>query len=99
MDKQAIWTIVIQVIGSGAFTAIVNFILNRFAYKSQIAAGLKDILSIKIKELAKQYIQQGEVTQEDLQDLERLYDSYHALGGNGFLDNLMNAVRKLKIIA
>ena len=58
----------------------------------------RTILYDRIKHLGKSYITRGYVTLEELEDLKRMHDVYHdpdKLNGNGFLDDLMNAVRSL----
>lgn len=45
----------------------------------------------------RQCIARGEVTVEELQNLEMLYTSYHALGGNGTGTALYEKVKALQI--
>ena len=52
----------------------------------------------RIKHLGKAYIRQGEISPEDLKDLIDMHRCYHDdLGGNGFLDEVMEQVRHLPI--
>ncbi len=56
------------------------------------------ILYDRIKHLGKSYIDRGYITVEELEDLERMHSVYHdpdKLNGNGFLDDLMIAVKAL----
>ena len=58
----------------------------------------RTILHDRIKQLGKYYISRKYITVEELEDLERMHDVYHdedKLNGNGFLKNLMEAVRAL----
>lgn len=58
----------------------------------------RTILYDRIKHLGKSYIARGYVTLEELEDLGRMHEVYHdpdKLNGNGFLDDLMKAVRSL----
>lgn len=58
----------------------------------------RTILYDRIKHLGKSYIAQGYVILEDLEDLDRMHKVYHdpdKLNGNGFLDDLMKAVKSL----
>lgn len=58
------------------------------------------ILHDRIKYLGKAHIAKGEITAEDLEDIMNMHRCYHNdLGGNGFLDNLMEQVCKLRIVA
>ena len=54
---------------------------------------------LEIKHLGKSYIARGYVTLEELEDLTIMHSVYHdedKLNGNGFLDELMAAVRQLE---
>lgn len=52
----------------------------------------------RIKHLGKSYIKQEEISAEDLKDLIDMHKCYHDdLGGNGFLDEVMEQVRHLPI--
>lgn len=59
----------------------------------------RTILYDRIKHLGKSYIARGYVTLEELEDLTTMHSVYHdedKLNGNGFLDELMAAVRQLE---
>ena len=45
----------------------------------------------------KYYIQKGEITVDELDDLEKDYQTYKSLHGNGHMDMWMNRVRQLPI--
>jgi hypothetical protein len=54
----------------------------------------------RIKHLGKSYIARGYITVEELEDIDQMHAVYHdkdKLAGNGFLDNLMNAVHGLEV--
>lgn len=55
----------------------------------------RTLLYDRIKHLGKSYIARGYITVEELEDLKRMHQVYHdpdKLDGNGFLDDLMDAV-------
>ena len=57
----------------------------------------RTILYDRIKHLAKSYIKRGYITVEEYEDLKRMHEVYHdKLGGNGFLDAIMEEVDKLE---
>ena len=57
----------------------------------------RTILYDRIKHLAKSYIKRDWVSVEEYEDLKRMHKVYHdELGGNGFLDDIMNTVNKLE---
>lgn len=97
--------IIIAIIGSGALTALITNLFNiyrdRKSHEDGIAEGVQLLLYDRIKYLAKHHIANGEISAEDLEDLTRMWECYHnpkGLNGNGYLDNLMGAVKKLPII-
>ena len=85
---------------AGIFQLIV-LLINRKQKKSKeeetIAEGVMVLLQDRIKYLAKKYIAEGAISAEDLEDLMRMHKTYKALGGNGYLDQLMNAVKDLPL--
>ena len=102
MDGKDIVTIVVAIVSSGAFSAIVNAILSARREKRQketgVSAGVRMLLYDRIKHLGKAYIQRGSVTSDELEDLIAMHKIYHDdLGGNGFLDALMGSIRALPI--
>lgn len=51
-----------------------------------------------IKKDGKEYLQRGSITSEELGDLIQTHIVYHdVLGGNGFLDSLMEKVKQLPV--
>ena len=55
------------------------------------------ILHDRLYSLCKEYINQGEITIEAMENLEYLYKSYSALGGNGTCKKLYERVQALPI--
>lgn len=95
-------TIVVAIIGSGAFTTLVSQICHWFNKRSDeqsgVQHGMRLILKDRLRELCIRYIDQGWVYADELEDAIRLHHCYHTeLGGNGYLDELMNEVNKLPI--
>ena len=98
--------IIIAIIGSGALTALITNIFNiyrdRKSHEDGIAEGVQLLLYDRIKYLCKGYISLGQIAPDDLEDLSRMWECYHnpdGLNGNGYLDSLMQAVRRLPIIS
>ena len=82
--------IAIAIIGSGALSTLISGV---FALIGQ-ARRKKDS-----KYLAKSYISRGWITTEELEDLMEMHKVYHDLGGNGYLDALMDQVHRLTVRA
>lgn len=97
------YEIIIAIIGSNALSAligaIVTFCGQRRQKKDSTTAGLRILLYDRIKHLAKSYIARGWITTEELEDLMQMHKVYHDLGGNGYLDKLMEQVHRLPVRA
>lgn len=92
--------ILLAVLGSSALASLISGIFslaaNRRKQESGVEAGVRILLYDRIKHLGTKYIEQGYITNDEYEDLVRIHDVYHnALGGNGFLDDIMNQVRRL----
>lgn len=104
--------IVIAIIGSGALSTLISCIFalvreKRAAKQKEseefkvLREGLQQLMYDRIKYLCKTHISRGYIASNDLEDLERMHKTYHdkdKLNGNGFLDDLMEAVHELDII-
>lgn len=66
--------------------------------KDSTRDGVRILLYDRIKSKGRKYIAAGEISTEDLEDLIVMHNTYHGLGGNGFLDKLMAEVKGLKLI-
>lgn len=90
---------------SGIFSIVVVRVQNKMQREAQaaskaaaIAEGVKLLLYDRIKHLGNSYIQHGYVTSEQMEDLIMMHNVYHdpdKLNGNGFLNNLMEQVKRL----
>lgn len=94
--------IIVAFISSGAFAAIINLLFAVWKEKkskvSGVSAGVRIILYDRIKWMGKKYLDAGEISQEDLEDLIIMHQIYHdELKGNGFLDTIMFNVKKLPL--
>lgn len=68
-------------------------------HKKVDAVIVAEMISYKdrIKHIAKSYIRRGYVYVEEYEDLKQMHEVYHTeLGGNGFLDDLMDEVNQLE---
>lgn len=95
-------TILIAIISSGVINTIINRIFVNRDKKNESTNGVNQSLRLLMKDrlrfLCMQYIDQGWIYEDELEDLIAMHKCYHnALSGNGFLDELMNRVKKLEI--
>lgn len=100
---DGIYTIISAALSSSLLTAIINnafTLLNKKTDKNNaICNGVQLILYSEIKRLAKKYIDAGQVSYEELEDLLKMHKCYHTdLDGNGYLDSLIDSVKELHII-
>lgn len=96
--------IIVAIIGSGALAAAISStvgaVINRVKRNHGVAAGTQVLLYERIKSRGKRHIAEGEITAEDLEDIIEMHRVYHdELSGNGYLDALMEQVKKLPIKA
>lgn len=101
--KNILLTITIAILSSSAFTvavtAVIDWIREKKNKKTGASAGIRILLYDRIKHLGKAYIERGSITAEELEDLIEMHRIYHdELNGNGFLDAIMDQVKKLPII-
>lgn len=82
MNQEAI-TIIVAIIGSGGFGALVPWVLDRIDNRRDpLHEGVKELLFCKLELLHQQMVDNGGVcTVEAKQTAERIYLAYHGLGG------------------
>lgn len=91
--------IIIAIIGSGAFSALVSGLValrgtSKKKKKSDDKA-LQMLLLGEIKRQGKDYLLQGEIDLEDLSAFNELYDVYKEKGGNGYAEAIHKDVNLL----
>lgn len=77
--------------------SIFNLIKSKKSTNKLIKDGVLAILHNKIYTLGKQYIEQGCISIEDLDDFDHLYRAYHKLGGNGTGTEIYKRVKDLQM--
>jgi hypothetical protein len=67
--------------------------------KSQFALsnGMQILLKENLKALHKEYVDNGHISSDELEDYEFQYNTYHSLGGNGTGTRYFEDVKKLPI--
>ena len=93
MNQEAI-TIIVAIIGSGGFGALVPWVLNRIDNRRDpLHEGVKELLFCKLELLHQQMVDNGGVyTVEAKQTAERIYLAYHGLRGNGVGTEMRNDI-------
>lgn len=62
-----------------------------------IADGMKYLLMFKLREEGEKYLSDGKCSTEHKHEYEKVYDAYHALGGNGTITALKDKILQLPI--
>lgn len=65
---------------------------NRAEWERTVQAAILAILHNQLLFLCLQYLEAGEITADEMDNLTLLYDQYVALGGNGTIKKLMERV-------
>lgn len=100
--KDIILTLAVAILGSSALSAFIAGMFARKAEKKRhsngLVSGLRVLLYGSVKYLGRNYIERGWVATDELEDLIEMHNTYHDdLDGNGFLDKIMEDVKKLPI--
>lgn len=95
-------TIVLAIIGSGAFSTVVNAICNYYSDKRKDKDGVQSAIRLLLKDqlryLCMRCIKQSWIYEDELDDLITMHRVYHdGLGGNGYLDTLLGKVKALEV--
>lgn len=95
-------TYIIALLGSGAFSALISgvfmLLTDRHRRESGERKAMRLIMYRSIKQDARSCMERGYIRADELEDLVAYHGCYHDdLGGNGFLDNLMEKVKRLPI--
>lgn len=104
------WQFVLQHIGELLFTGITGVLAAAYRRLSKrireqederkaVKTGLLAILHDRLYQACLHFISQGWIDDDGLKNLEYLYRSYHALGGNGTGTELYNRAKSLPIHA
>ena len=96
---ETIRTIIIAIIGSSAFTALVNGILDIFKNRTGVKKNEKKALNFCLLSALQTYGEKlcstATIEKEDYLQFDEMYKTYKALGGNGYADRLKKEVDKI----
>lgn len=102
MNRLDYITLIVAILSSTVLSSIVTGGFQLMAAKKKketgVSAGTRMLLYDRIKFLGKVYISRGSIKSDELEDIIEMHKVYHnELGGNGFLDSVMDQVKKLSI--
>ena len=93
--------VLIAIISSGVLVTILNFVLNLikdwYDRKNGLRAAMRILLDDRLCHLGAKYIQQGDITQEQLKVFTKMHQAYKNLGGNGYHKTLMKRIEELPL--
>lgn len=96
MNTQTIITIICSVMASTGFWAFITKLSEKKDVRTQMLIGLGHD---RIIYLGMKYIEKGEITQSEYENLHKyLYEPYKKMGGNGSAERIMREVDKLRIV-
>lgn len=102
---EIVLAIVAALFGSTGLSTVVMAVLNRHWSKKDkgdaridaLVNAQKVTMIDRVRWLGSHYIDDGEISLEDKENLQGMYEAYKALGGNGHLDTVMKEVEKLRV--
>ena len=89
--------IFIAILGSGALSTIISFVLQALKDRKRSNKIDKFLLLHLIEETCRDAVAAGHIAREDLQKLDEMYTLYKGIGGNGYADAIVNKVKALPV--
>ena len=89
--------ILLTIIGSGGFAALVSGIITLISTRGRTRDGVRDSLYFQIRQTGLDCIRDGSIDPPTLEAICKAHDTYEKLGGNGYIDSIMDRVGKLPI--
>ena len=88
---------VLSVVLTSICSYLVWFLQNNKKKTDYQNKALMLMLRQELKTLSKNYIEAGEITQEQYDEFSEIYETYHSLGGNGLATKLFDEIKKLDL--
>ena len=97
-----ITTIIVAIISSGVLNTLLLQAINTKNKKKDKDSGVQEaarlLMKNELRSLCRQYIDQGWIYEDELEDLIAMHSCYHNdLNGNGFLNKQMDKVMNLEV--
>lgn len=93
---QGILAIVTAIL-TGAYTSLSKRLKKKDEETEAVRMGVRAVLHLELYKECQRLMDLGRVTTEDLKTVERIYENYHALGGNGTGTALYERILKLPL--
>lgn len=82
---------------TGALTYAYKKLKRKVDEQELLKEGMLAILHDRLYQIGREYIERGWITLEELKNMEYLYNSYAALGGNGTGKEIWERVKSLPV--
>lgn len=92
MNGTMLASIICTALGSGSLTAFVTWLIGRAERSDKIKIALRMCLCINLQTYGKDIINKGYCSSLEYKQFDEGYKAYKALGGDGYIDNIMQAV-------
>lgn len=97
MGDHAWLTIFAAILGSGAFSTIINWALSKIDRNNPIRQGMRTLLYLHLKDIHDRMDRNhGCLSLDDKQTAEQIHQSYHTVGGNSLGDVIIDEIRHAK---
>lgn len=102
---NTIVTIVLAVLGSSGVSTVVVALLQRHWSKKDredsridaLVTAQQVMMIDRVRHLGQKYIEAGQISLPDKENITAMYHAYKALGGNGHLETVMSEVNRLEV--
>lgn len=82
---------------AGSYGKLSKRVKTKETENEAIKKGVREVLHLQLYKECQELLEIGSVTPEDLKNVEKIYENYHALGGNGTGTALYERILKLPI--
>ncbi|MCH3975080.1 MAG: hypothetical protein LKF49_01275 [Bifidobacterium tibiigranuli] len=101
MPPTILTAVILAVVGSGGFGTLVAWLLRRVDERgrdSPLSEGVRVLLLCKLEQMQAEMVANHGIADNDLKArAQKVYDAYHALGGNGHGTQLNNDIQDAPI--
>jgi hypothetical protein len=101
MPPTIFTAVLLAVVGSGGFGTLVAWLLRRVdehGHDSPLSEGVRTLLLCKLEELQADMVASHGIADNSLKTrAQKVYDAYHALGGNGHGTQINNDIQDAPI--
>lgn len=94
---QTVTVFYLELVCSLVAVAVMAFFKREAARRRSFESGIQALLRDRIVQAYYHYYERNWITLHGLENVEALYEQYHALGGNGPVTKLVEDLRKMEV--